>query len=200
MDVFEAMGTAMSMRWLKSDPVPDDVIDRLLWAATRASSPSNVQPWEFVVVRDPALRQKVGDAISEGLAGLRARLDEELPTAPVERRMMSGVRHLAANLGQAPVIVFICGRNAYPPGAPQERMMYSAVFGAAQNLMVAARALELGAAYTTFHQSSEESLRQLLGLPDDVVICVTIPVGWPERRFGALSRKPLEEVVHWDRW
>ena len=51
MDTFEAMGTAVSMRWLKPDPVPDDLVDRLLWAATHASNPGNVQPWDFVVVQ-----------------------------------------------------------------------------------------------------------------------------------------------------
>jgi nitroreductase len=79
-------------------------------------------------------------------------------------------------------------------------MMYSAVFGAAQNLMVAARALGLGAAYTTFQLGSEAEINEILSIPDDVKICVTIPVGWPDRTHGPLNRKPLEDVVHYDGW
>ena len=78
--------------------------------------------------------------------------------------------------------------------------MYSAVFGAAQNVMVAARALGLGAAYTTFHLTREAEIKTKLGIPDETRICVTIPVGWPGRIFGSLTRRPLEEVVHHDHW
>jgi len=78
--------------------------------------------------------------------------------------------------------------------------MYSAVFAAAQNFMVAARALGLGAAYTTFQLRCEAELKARLGIPDETRICVTIPVGWPGRRFGSLTRKPIEDVVHRDSW
>jgi nitroreductase len=104
------------------------------------------------------------------------------------------------HLSEAPVLIFVCGNNVYPANGPQEHMMYSAVFGAAQNLMVAARALGLGAAYTTFQLASETDIKARLGIPSDTKVCVTIPVGWPARRFGPLTRKPVEEVVHYDGW
>ena len=78
--------------------------------------------------------------------------------------------------------------------------MYSAVFAAAQNLMVAARALGLGAAYTTFQLACEAEMKAYLGIPEDARICVTIPVGWPGRTSGSLTRKPVERVTHYDRW
>jgi nitroreductase len=79
-------------------------------------------------------------------------------------------------------------------------MMYSAVFAAAQNLMVAARSLGLGAAYTTFQLTCENEMKSLLGIPEESRICVTIPVGWPGRTFGSLTRKPVESVTHYDHW
>jgi nitroreductase len=200
MDVFDAMGTAVSMRWLKPDPVDDEVIEQVLWAATRASSPGNTQLWDFVVVKDEATRRDVAGIITERLGGVRRLADAPPPEDPTQRRILEGVRHLVEHMGDAPVLVFVCGRNEYPPNAPVEHMMYSAVFGAAQNLMVAARALGLGAAYTTFQLNCEQEIRARLGIPDDVRICVTIPVGWPARRFGTLTRKPLESVVHHDHW
>jgi len=200
MDVFEAMGTAVSMRWLKPDPVPDELVDKVIWAATRASNPGNVQPWDFVVVRDEATRHELVEIIAAKLGGIRQLAAAPLPDDPTQRRMRQGVGYLVEHLSDAPVLVFICGNNIYPPNAPQEHMMYSAVFAAAQNLMVAARALGLGAAYTTFHLAVEAEIRSRLGIPDGTKICVTIPIGWPGRPFGALSRKPVDDVVHHDHW
>ena len=200
MDVFEAMGTAVSMRWLKPDTVPDALIERLLWAATRASNPGNSQPWEFVVVRDESLRRRLGDVLSKRMIGVGQRTDDQLPDDPTQRRILQGATHLIKHFADAPVLLFICGRNVYPAHAPQEHMMYSAVFSAAQNLMVAARALGLGAAYTTFQLGNEAKFSEILGLPADVRICVTIPVGWPARNQGTLNRKPLDDVAHYDGW
>ena len=200
MDAFEAMGTAVSMRWLKPDPVPDELVDRLLWAATRASNPGNVQPWDFVVVRDEETRRDIAAIMTGKLGGIRRAAGGPLPDQPTQRRMLEGVGYLVEHLGEAPVIIFLCGNNVYPANAPQEHMMYSAVFAAAQNLMVAARASGLGAAYTTFQLGSESEIKARLGIPAETKICVTIPVGWPGREYGALTRKPVEAVVHHDHW
>ena len=198
-DVFDAMDTAVSMRWLKPDPVPDDMIDKLMWAATRASNPGNSQPWDFVVVRDEATRRDVAKLITDRLEGVR-RFTAPLPDDPTQRRIFQGVGHLVEHLADAPVLIFVCGNNVYPPDAPRDYLMYSAVYGAAQNLMVAARALGLGAAYTTFQFTSEAEIKARLGIPEATRICVTLPIGWPDRPFGRLTRKPLDEVVHYDHW
>lgn len=200
MDVFEAMGTAVSMRWLKPDPVPDELVDKLIWAATRASNPGNVQPWDFVVVRDDAIRGDVVRMITARLGGIRRLASAPAPDDPTQRRMLQGVGYLVEHLDDAPVLIFVCGNNVYPPNAPQEHMMYSAIFGAAQNIMVAARALGLGAAYTTFQLGCEDDIKARLGIPGETKICVTIPVGWPARRWGPLTRKPVESVVHYEHW
>ncbi len=207
MDALEAMGSAMSMRWLDDKAVPDDLVDTLLWAATRASNPGNSQLWDFVVVRDAEQRARVADLITTSfLARSRASAPPAAASVPtpatptVTAHMRAGTDHLITHLADVPVLIFICGTNNFPPQAPQEGMMLSAVHGAAQNLIVAARALELGAAYTTFHHSCEPALKEMLGIPEETRICVTIPVGWPTRKFVELKRRPLDEVVHHDRW
>ena len=63
MDVFEAMETARSMRFFRPDPVPDELVEKVLWAATRASNPGNSQGWDFVVVRDVEQRRRLGEAV-----------------------------------------------------------------------------------------------------------------------------------------
>ena len=204
MDSFEAMGSAMSMRWLSSEPVSEEHIERLVWAATRASNPGNSQLWDFVVVRDASTRAQLAGLISEGHRSRPPRPALEVQSGPqdsgVTLAMQSGVDHLMDSLADVPIMVFICGTNAFPPDAPNEEMMLSAVHGAAQNLMVAARAMGLGAAYTTFHRRSEPAIKELLGIPDHVTMCVTIPVGWPTRQFVELKRRPVKEVMHYDHW
>jgi nitroreductase len=79
-------------------------------------------------------------------------------------------------------------------------MMYSAMYSAAQNIIVAARALGIGCAYTTMHVHNEPAVREILGLPSDRHIGVTMPIGFPQRPFTAVNRRPVSEVVHHNRW
>lgn len=197
MDVFEAMGTARAMRFFRPDVVPDELLEKVLWAATRASSGNNSQGWDFVVVREPAQRASLGEALTAFVQSFDARPD---PGNDTDRRTLKGARNLASTLAQVPVIIVVCGTNIYPPERPRESFMFSAVYAAAQNLVVAARALGLGAAFTTLHMVAETQFREILAIPDDRFIGVTIPLGWPAGPVGPVTRKPVAEVVHYDRW
>lgn len=193
--VLEAMGTARNIRWFSDQPVEQDLVNTLLWAATRAPSPGNSQGWDFLVVQDPELRRHIRDT----LRPLEERVRAASPD-PAVPGMHSGSVNLLANLHEVPVIIFVCGRPVYPPAQPRLDMMFSALFGACQNLLLAARALGLGGAMTTYHSAFEAEIRNLLGIPDDVHVAAMIPIGWPEQDFGPVRRKPLSEVVHHDRW
>jgi nitroreductase len=177
-DALEAIGSARAMRYLCPDPIPDEAVERLLWAATRASSAHNSQPWEFVVLRDERVRTEFGELIRAG-----AQAKDPLPAQPGTRSdqlIDAGVR--------------------YPSGAPDKRFLYSAIYSAAQNLLVAARALGLGAAFTMLHTLAEPAIRNMLAIPDEITIGVTMPVGRPARPFTPIVRKPVAEVMHRDRW
>ena len=197
MDVFEAMGTARAMRFFQPDAVPDDLVEKVLWAATRASSGNNTQGWDFVVIRDPAVRARLADALVPFAEAIESMPD---PGNETDRRTLRGAKNLVTTLSEVPVIIVVCGANIYPPNQPREAFMYSAVYAAAQNLVVAARALGLGAAFTTVHLRAEPEFRDILGIPDDRYIGVTIPLGWPAGPVGPVNRKPLDEVVHHDHW
>ena len=197
MDVFEAMETARSMRFFRPDPVPDELVEKVLWAATRASNPGNSQGWDFVVVRDVEQRRRLGEAIAFFAETIDGRPD---PGNDTDRRTLAGAKNLVNTLGDVPVLIVVCGANIYPEGHPRETFMYSAMYAAAQNLLLAARALGLGAAFTTFHGLAEPQFREILGIPDDRTIGVTKPLGYPARATGPVTRKPLAEVVHLDRW
>jgi nitroreductase len=79
-------------------------------------------------------------------------------------------------------------------------MVYAALYPAAQNLIVAARSLGLGTTFTTFQLAAEAEMRAALGLPSDVSIGVCIALGYPDRPFGPVARKPVDQVVHWEKW
>jgi len=200
MDALEALTTTRAMRWLKPDPVPEALIRQVIHAATCASSPGNSQGWDFVVVRDAEQRKRIGDVVRAHVAPRLVPIPEADGADASRERMMRGAHHLAANFARAPVIVFVCGASIYPPASPIEAFVPAALYPAAQNLIVAARALGLGTVFTTFHMMCEGPLRQILELPATHRIAVTIPLGWPERRFGPVARKPVEQVIHWDRF
>ena len=197
-DALTALQTCIAMRYLRPEPVPDDLLRRVLTAATCASSPGNCQGWEFVVVRDTAQRRHLAEAIRTALKPL-------LPPVPDDgdrsrRRMLAGAHHLLDHLHEAPVLIFVCGAAVYPPGKPSAEWIPATLYPAAQNLIVAARALGLGTVFTTFHKMAEGRVREILGIPPEVQIAVTIPLGFPARGFRPVKRRPVEEVLRWDRW
>lgn len=200
-EIIETMATTNATRHFKSDPLPDELLRSILFAATRASSPANSQPWDFVVVRDPGQRARIADVL-ERYAEL---MDEINGTTGVEHgRMLTATAHLLRNLRSIPAIVFVCGRPTYPLHAPEMAMTLSACYAASQNLIVAARALGVGATFTILHAANAErddsAVREILELPPEVEIVTTIPLGWPEKKFIKVRRKPLNEVVHLDRY
>src|SRR5262245_24067174 len=121
MDVFEAMDTARAMRWFRPDPVPADLVDRVLRSATRASSPDNVQPWDFVVVQDADVRGRIGALLAASIGSVEklraALLKPELDEG--ERHRREGAVHLISTIAEVPVIVFVCGANVFPVRAPE---------------------------------------------------------------------------------
>lgn len=197
MDVIEAMETCSAARYLKPDPVPQELIERVIYAATRASSPGNSQAWDFIVVRNPELKRKIRDLIAPRFQAMRAAAPA---SGQVTNKMLAGATHLADSLHEVPAIIFVCGPVAYPPNAPLEQFVWSALYPAAQNLIVAARSLGLGTTFTTFQMFVESELRDLLGIPSEVKFGVMIPIGWPRDEFVKVKRKPIAKVIHWDKW
>jgi len=197
MELFEALETCRAMRYLRPDPVPEELLRKLVWAATRASSPGNSQGWEFLVLRDPACKRRIGEAVASSMGPAIAALRQAAPDAS-QRRMVAGAAHLVEHFADVPAWILIGGRRVYPPERPLP--VWSTVYPAGQNLLVAARGLGLGATFTTLHVGCEERVREILGIPEEVVLGVMVAVGWPARRFGPVVRLPVEEVIHWDRW
>ena len=196
-DVFTALETCRAIRYLKPDPIPRELLERLVYYATRASNPGNSQLWSFVILQDAAKKQRIADAVA---TVMKPAMRSRESGSGAEKRMYEGALHLVETFARVPAIVFVCAKNAYPPVNPNIGFVWSAVYPASQNLILAARGLGLGTTFTTFHMVAESVVRETLGLPDDILIGTTLCVGYPERPFGPVSRKPVSEVIHWDGW
>jgi nitroreductase len=122
------------------------------------------------------------------------------PASATEHRTRLGAEHLAATFAEVPVWIFVVGTLAYPPGNPRPKYTYSAVYAAAQNLLVAATGLGLGSAFTTLHEFDEPEFRRILGIPEDRILAVSMPLGYPARGTGPVTRRPTTDVVHLDCW
>lgn len=201
--LFEAIYTQRAIRRLKPDPVSDELVDKLIEAATKAPSGGDRQPWAFVVVRDATSRAKIGewylDAWNKTYGAIpvadRAKLPGRMPT------VYSAAEHLALHMGEAPVLILACASQLAPPGqAWVTPSHYGSIFPAVQNLLLAARGLGLGATLTTLHKIHDAEVKELLGIPDKVETVALIPIGYPEGKYGPTKRRPLDEVTHREHW
>jgi nitroreductase len=152
-----------------------------------------------VVVTDDAIRAEVGRLVAAAADMHAASLP---PTDdPSVRRSQESAKHLVRNFGDTPVMIFVCHHVIhYPEAYLNVGVGFSGVFMAAANLLVAARSLGLGAAFTFTHMLAGPDLPKLLSLPDDVAITATIPVGWPVGEVGPVARRPVDEVLHWNKF
>lgn len=202
-DIFEVIRTQRAMRRLKPDPVPEEYIKKILWAATRAPSGGNRQNWRWLVITDPEKKKPIQQWYKEGWDRLVASGYGNRPDLPPEEaasneRVMRSAQYLADHLHEVPVLILAC--LLVDPGQRPDITAGSSIYPAVQNLMLAARALGLGTALTTLHRFHQDDIRKLLGIPETVETAALIPVGWPMGRFGEGFRKPVEDVTYWEQW
>ncbi len=201
-DLFEIMRTMRAMRRLKPDPVPDELIRKILDSAICAPNGGNTQRWKFLVVKDPAIKKAVQVFYKKALdevVGPRYASSAPPPGATKEgyHRQHSAVEYLTDHFHEAPVWIVPCiEHGAVKPNRSSGASIYPAV----QNLMLAARALGLGTTLTTLHKLHEADVKTLLGIPEDVETMALIPLGKPKGKFGTPQRLPAEKVVYWDGW
>jgi nitroreductase len=199
--LFDAIYTQRAIRRWRPDPVPAELLRKVLEAATKAPSGSNKQPWRWIVVRDQAKRQAISTALSDYLAGdaaMREYFERGSNSSDQSTRLMlTGALGLAENMAQAPVFIFPC---LYGGNTADRLSTGSSIYPAVQNLLLAARGLGLGTVLTTFQARIEDVVRKQLGLPEDAIPVALIPLGYPDANFGPTRRKPISEVVYWDAW
>jgi len=201
-DLVRIIQTTRAMRRLKPDPVPDEMIRRILQAGVCAASGGNFQRWRFLVVKDPAIKREVQrwyKRAFDEVVGPRYATSAPPPGVTVERyqRQHAAVEYLTDHFHEAPVWIVAC--LAEGTAAPT-RFSGASIYPAVQNMLLAARALGLGATLTTRHLLFEKETEAALGLPRGVHSYAILPIGYPMGRFGPVGRGPLADVVYEDRW
>ncbi len=199
-DLFEILRSTRSMRRLKPDAVPDSVLAQVLEAGTCAPSGGNQQGWRFLVVRDQGIKDAVAHWYRRGwheIVGPRYRsAPPPLGSTPESQaRMLAAAEHLADHIHEAPVWIVPCA-----PAGNATRSAGASVYPAVQNMLLACRALGLGATLTTLYLLFEKEAEAALGLPEGIQSYAILPIGWPRGKFGPVKRAPLSDVVYTDRW
>ena len=173
----------------------------------QAPSGQNTQPWRFVLVGDAERKAWFAERYA-GAMETRFGLprDPAKRPDPEPRRWLRAIYHQMDHLHEAPYLLLVCGERDWPFKVAEEDRVglappnFGAVYPCVQNILLACRALGLGAALTTMHQVFEDELHAYFGIPESFGVVVTIPIGWAAGRFGPVTRIPAEQKTFIDRW
>jgi nitroreductase len=209
--LYEAMRTTRAVRRLRPDPIPDDVLRRVLQAATFGPSGGNRQAWRVIVVRDAGLKQELArrhralwTPYSERSRNAAAALSDTA-RAGTQRALNAG-DYLAEHLHEVPAILVVCfdPRGLMITDARLARPSVvggASIYPSVQNLLLACRAEGLGCVLTTMLCAEEPALTKLLEIPEPWATAAFVPIGYPVGRgHGPLSRRPVEKMVYADRF
>lgn len=161
-----------------SRDVDDATIEKLIKVATLAPSGGNRQPWRFIVIRDPAVKQPLAEIYREETMKYLGGREPEGQTP----------------WSEVPVLIAVCTEGG------SAGVVYASIYPAVQNLLLAAQTAGLGSVLTTLWMGQEAAVKKLLNVPDDVQMHAILPIGYPDRQYGRSKRKPVAEVTYRDRY
>ncbi|MEX0942039.1 MAG: nitroreductase family protein [Pseudomonadales bacterium] len=195
--LLEGMRTTRGIRRLKPDPVPVELVRKVCDAGTYAPSGGNRQPWFFIAVMDAERRAFIAEryrSAFEAYIGpaIEAAKAPDYPDA--KRRNMNAAIYLAEHLHEVPVHLFVAGWTRR--GAPQTQALFPAI----QNILLACRAVGLGASLTTAHRAYGEEIDEYLGLSEKTPTTALLPIGWPKGKYGRPTRRSIDTCFFVDRY
>jgi nitroreductase len=200
----EVMLTQRAVRKVRFDAVDDRIVLRAIELALKAPTGSNGQNWEFVVVKDRATKAEFARVyrrawgVYGGLGRRMTRGDESMG------KVLAAVEWQVDHFEDIPVLVVACLRGSRVPLVPMPPIAntsyYGSIYPSVQNLLLAARAMGLGASLITLPLLSVVHTRRILGLPMAVTPACVVPLGWPRGRYGPTTRRPVGDVVHLEKF
>ena len=206
MPMLDAMQTQRAVRRLiTTEPVAHEVLLPLLELSLKAPTSSNTQDWTYLVVEDWEQKARIGKVYGRLYRLFNPIVTRQAKGDAQELRNMAPGQWQAEHFAEIPVFVIPCYRtnmNHRPTGRPQIRVssFYGSVYPTVQNLLLACRAVGLGASLQTLPIWWQPSIRKILDLPRDVRPVCIIPIGWAQGRYGPTQRTPIGEVVHLDHY
>jgi nitroreductase len=222
MDLTEGLRTTGAVREFRPDPVPDEVLHRILDTARFAPNGGNRQAWHVIVARDPAIKEALRDLylpgwyeylaqMEAGLTPFAAVTDRDAETAArargpeIRARAAAADPGFAENFHLAPVLLVLLADLRNLATIDRDLDRYTLVGGAsiypfAWSILLAAHDADLGGVFTTVAIRQEPQLKELLGVPEPIVVAGVLALGYPERRATRLTRKPVESFATVDRY
>jgi nitroreductase len=186
-DFYKIITERRSIRKFKPDPIPKEVLERIIKLGMWAPSAMNTQPWEFYVFSGKA-RDRIGDILGKSVENITPRLKELFP-----EKMQKITQYFFKAMGGAPVIILVLSKKL-----PIEQYQQGAIQSCAaaiQNLLLAAHIEGLGACWMTGPLWVEEEVLAYMGRQDDTRMVAAIPIGYPDQAPPAPPRK--HETIHW---
>lgn len=205
MPMAEAMRTQRAVRRLHLEAVDMDLLLELLDLSLKAPTSSNTQDWSYLVVTDPKQKERLAKLYRPLFRTFDPIVSRQARNDPKELRQMAPGQWQAEHFAELPVFVIPCYKHNLkhrPTGWPQISVssFYGSVYPAVQNLLLACRAVGLGASIQTLPIWIAPIARRILGLPRSMSPVCIIPIGWAKGRYGPTTRRPIGEVVHLDRY
>ncbi len=211
-DMLDVITSRKSIRRYKPDPIPDEILDKVLEAARWAPTGENYQPWRLIVIKDPETKNKIGNLAKLGsgsrmtawycLGEMQRRFEEiqdPVKRAKVLRFMYSG--EVSEFAKQAPVIIAVIG--TLMEGSVDVPYDLSACI---ENMLLEAHSLGLGACWVhgpSVYPSLVKRMKELLGVPTGMgqyKLIATVSLGWPAESPKAREKKNFEDIVFWEKF
>jgi nitroreductase len=200
----DGLSSTRAIHRYTDEAVPDHVLRDVLFAATRAPSGSNRQPFRFLVLRNGPLAETARTLIAEGARAVWSAKQQRdgyaqgsgAQQGSPKARLAATMEHYVDSFASVPVLILPCLNRYRAPELTEGAHVYPAC----QNLLLAARAYGYGGVMTMFHRAVEAELRSVLGIPDGTTISATITLGRPAGSHGPVRRRPLSELVYEDGW
>lgn len=214
MELYDAMRTTFSARQFTDEPVPDEVLARILDNARFAPTGGNRQGARVIVVRDAATKTTIGGLCIPGAKRYAAQVaagegpwNTVIPTA-VDAATIARTpapASLTQTLVNAPVVLIVCVDLRVVASTDQYLDRIGIVTGASiypfvWNILLAARNEGYGGVLTTMAIAEEPRLKALLGIPDWAAVCALIPFGRPVASLTRLRRRPVSAFTAHERW
>jgi len=211
MDLYDALLTTRAMRRLSDTPVDDATVQRMLRAAVQAPSGGNIQPYQFLVVTEQEVKDRLAAIYLKAHERYEPAIAKHVPPFKDEeaerrhQRNWAATDHLARNLAAVPVMVLVLVPKISMAIEDDEGTMdvgpvYASVYPAVQNLILAARAEGLGTTLTTVFRIYEDEVREVCGIPDRYEVVALLPIGVPTGNWGVAKRRPAERMTSWNRF
>jgi nitroreductase len=193
------------MRKLDTREVEEEKLVKLIEAANQAPSGSNMQGARWIIARESAVKQKLAELNRKGVEGYLGNQIQNPGSLPHQNkdkrgRMVDAVVWQKDHMHEIPALIVACMDFGVEATPAMRAGGNGSIWPGNQNLLLAARALGLGAAPTTLALMDPEAVADALGLPNTMAAYCLIPVGYPLGKFGPVTRKPVEEIVRFDQW